>query len=202
MPTTSRRIDPLYLKIFWKSLLDRGGGDRRRTLIIGFPVALAISFAPPRLKPILLLLVILPFWTNLLIRTYAMIAVLRNPRLREFRSGISLGRGRRGRLGTLGLGNLPRFQPLTLLYNDAAVIIGIVYVYLPFMVLPLYATLERWIAPIWKPASISAPARWRTMASIVVPLAKPGIVSGVILVFIPALGMFLISDLLGGPTAS
>jgi spermidine/putrescine transport system permease protein len=190
-------FDPLYLTIFWKSFWIAVAATLT-ALIIGFPVALAISFAPPRLKPILLLLVILPFWTNLLIRTYAMIAVLRTRGYVNFGlEGLWDGASTIGE--TLGLGALPRFQPLTLLYNDAAVIIGIVYVYLPFMVLPLYATLER-LDRSYLEASLDLGAgQLRTMASIVVPLAKPGIISGVILVFIPSLGMFLIPDLLGGP---
>jgi spermidine/putrescine transport system permease protein len=165
---------------------------------VGFPVALAVSFAPPRLKPLLLLLVILPFWTNLLIRTYAMIAVLRTRGYVNF--GLEgLWDLASGALALLGLGALPAFQPLELLYNNAAVVIGIVYVYLPFMVLPLYATLER-LERSYLEASLDLGAtQWRTFFSVVVPLARPGIVSGVILVFIPALGTFLISDLLGGP---
>lgn len=190
-------VDPLYLKIFWKSVWVASAATIL-ALIIGFPVALVISFAPARLKPILLLLVILPFWTNLLIRTYSMIAVLRtkgyvNFGLEAFWDGAS------GVAETIGLGAFPRYQPLVLLYNDVAVIIGIVYVYLPFMVLPLYATLER-LDRAYLEASLDLGAgQLRTMASIVIPLAKPGIISGIILVFIPALGTFLISDLLGGP---
>jgi len=190
-------LDPLYLTIFWKSLWIAVAATVV-ALIIGFPIALAISFAPPHLKPILLLLVILPFWTNLLIRTYAMIAVLRTKGYVNF--GLeALWDGADAALVNLGLGTLPKFQPLVLLYNDAAVVIGIVYVYLPFMVLPLYATLER-VDRSYLEASLDLGAgQLRTMASIVLPLAKPGIISGIILVFIPALGMFLIPDLLGGP---
>ena len=190
-------LDPLYLTIFWKSLWIAIAATAV-ALIVGFPIALAISFAPPHLKPILLLLVILPFWTNLLIRTYAMIAVLRTKGYVNF--GLeALWDGADAALGTLGLGTLPKFQPLVLLYNDAAVVIGIVYVYLPFMVLPLYATLER-LDRSYLEASLDLGAgQLRTMASIVLPLAKPGIISGIILVFIPSLGMFLIPDLLGGP---
>ena len=190
-------VDPLYLKIFWKSVWIAIAATIL-ALIIGFPVALAISFAPARLKPILLLLIILPFWTNLLIRTYSMIAVLRTKGYVNF--GLeALWDGAGALSENLGIGAFPRYQPLVLLYNDAAVIIGIVYVYLPFMVLPLYATLER-LDRAYLEASLDLGAgQLRTMASIVVPLAKPGIISGIILVFIPALGTFLISDLLGGP---
>ncbi|MEM8949176.1 MAG: ABC transporter permease [Pseudomonadota bacterium] len=190
-------FDPLYLKIFWKSFWIAVIATLV-ALIIGFPIALAISFAPPTVKPILLLLVILPFWTNLLIRTYAMIAVLRTRGYVNF--GLEgIWDGASAVTESIGIGALPRFQPLQLLYNDAAVIIGIVYVYLPFMVLPLYATLER-LDRSYLEASLDLGAgQIRTMASIVIPLARPGIISGIILVFIPSLGMFLIPDLLGGP---
>ena len=190
-------LDPIYLGLFWKSFWIAALATAI-VLVIAFPVALVVSFAPPQAKPLLLMLVILPFWTNLLIRTYAMIAVLRtrgyvNFGLEGVWNGLAAG------IGALGLGQLPPFQPLELLYNNAAVVIGIVYVYLPFMVLPLYATLER-LDRSYLEASLDLGAgQWRTFFSIVVPLAKPGIVSGVILVFIPALGTFLISDLLGGP---
>ena len=189
-------LDPLYLTIFWKSFWIAAAATAV-ALLIGFPVALAISFAPPHLKPILLLLVILPFWTNLLIRTYAMIAVLRTKGYVNF--GLeALWDGASGIGETIGLGAFPRFQPLALLYNDVAVVIGIVYVFLPFMVLPLYATLERLDRSFLEASLDLGAGQLRTMASIVLPLAKPGIISGVILVFIPSLGMFLIPDLLGG----
>ena len=190
-------LDPLYLGLFWKSLWIAGLATAL-TLIAGLPVALAVSFAPPRAKPLLLLLVILPFWTNLLIRTYAMIAVLRTRGYVNF--GLeAVWDTAAGVLAALGLGALPPFQPLELLYNNAAVVIGVVYVYLPFMVLPLYATLERLDRSYLEASLDLGASQWRTFIAIVVPLARPGIVSGVILVFIPALGTFLISDLLGGP---
>jgi spermidine/putrescine transport system permease protein len=192
-------IDPLYLglfvKSFWIALLATA-----LCLVLSFPVALAVSFAPGRAKLVLLMLVILPFWTNLLIRTYAMIAVLRgqgyvNWTIEWF---WSLGKLL---LTPLGLGGLfgDRFVPLDLLYNNGAVVVGIVYVYLPFMVLPLYATLERLDRSFLEASLDLGAGQWRTFFSVTVPLAMPGIISGVILVFIPALGTFLISDLLGGP---
>ena len=192
-----KALDPLYLGLFWKSFWIAGVATIL-VLIVSFPVALAVSFAPARIKPLLLMLVILPFWTNLLIRTYAMIAVLRTRGYVNFGLEGLWDLANAG-LALLGLGALPPFQPLELLYNNSAVVIGIVYVYLPFMVLPLYATLER-LDRSYLEASLDLGAgQWRTFRSIVVPLAKPGIISGVILVFIPALGTFLISDLLGGP---
>ena len=192
-------LDPIYLglflKSFWIALVATA-----LCLVLSFPVALAVSFAPARVKPLLLMLVILPFWTNLLIRTYALIAVLRGQGYvnwtLEWLWGVA-----KAVLTPIGLGGLlgQSFQPLELLYNNTAVVFGIVYVYLPFMVLPLYATLER-LDRSYLEASLDLGAgQWRTLFSVTVPLAMPGIVSGVILVFIPALGTFLISDLLGGP---
>ncbi|HEX5078415.1 MAG TPA: ABC transporter permease [Geminicoccaceae bacterium] len=193
----ARALDPLYLAIFWKSIWIAALATAL-TLAIGLPVALAVSFAPPRVKPLLLMLVILPFWTNLLIRTYAMIAVLRG------NGYVNLGLGMLWQFASdaadlLAGQSLPPFTPLPLLYNNTAVVAGIVYVYLPFMVLPLYATLERLDRTFLEASLDLGASQWRTFFSIVVPLARPGIVSGIILVFIPALGTFLISDLLGGP---
>jgi spermidine/putrescine transport system permease protein len=189
-------LDPIYLGLFWKSFWIAALATAT-TLVIAFPVALAVSFAPARLKPLLLLLVILPFWTNLLIRTYAMIAVLRTRGYANFALEAIwdlVGAGS----GLLGIA-LQAFEPLTLLYSNAAVVIGIVYVYLPFMVLPLYATLERMDRSYLEASLDLGAGHLRTFMSVVVPLARPGILSGVILVLVPALGTFLISDLLGGP---
>ena len=192
-------LDPLYLGLFAKSFWVALAATAI-CLVASFPVALALSFAPARLKPILLLLVVLPFWTNLLIRTYAMIAVLRqNGYLNDGLEYLWLAASYL--LTPLGLGRLlgERFQPLELLYNNTAVVFGIVYVHLPFMVLPLYATLEK-LDRSYLEASLNLGAsQLRTFWSVTVPLARAGVVSGVILVFIPALGTFLISDLLGGP---
>jgi spermidine/putrescine transport system permease protein len=192
-------LDPLYLglfvKSFWVALVATA-----ICLVASFPVALALSFAPVRLKPILLLLVVLPFWTNLLIRTYAMIAVLRqNGYLNHGLEYLWLAASYL--LAPVGLGGVlgERFQPLELLYNNKAVVFGIVYVYLPFMVLPLYATLEKLDRSYLEASLDLGASQLRTFWSVTVPLARAGVVSGVILVFIPALGTFLISDLLGGP---
>jgi len=192
-----KAFDPLYLGLFWRSLWVAAAATAI-ALVISFPVALAVSFAPPRTKPLLLLLVILPFWTNLLIRTYAMIAVLRTRGYANF--GLeAIWDTLAGALAMLGLVALPPYQPFELLYSNTAVIIGIIYVYLPFMVLPLYATLER-LDRAYLEASLDLGAsQAQTFFRVVVPLAMPGIVSGIILVFVPALGTFLISDLLGGP---
>jgi spermidine/putrescine transport system permease protein len=180
-----RALDPLYLEIFAKSLWI-SGLTTVLCLLVGLPVAMAIVFAPARWKPVLLLLVILPFWTNLLIRTYALIAVLRTRGYVNFT------------LEWLAdLLGLP-FQPLELLYNNTAVVIGLVYVHLPFMVLPLYAGLERLDRSLIEAALDLGASQARAFLTVVVPLAMPGIISGVILVFIPALGSYLTPDLLGG----
>ncbi|MGF1475905.1 MAG: ABC transporter permease [Geminicoccaceae bacterium] len=192
-------LDPLYLGLFLKSLWI-GGIATLITLIVGFPVAFALSFAPDRIKTLLLVLIILPFWTNILIRTYAMIAVLR--RKGYVNAGLeSLWDGAVVLLTPLGLAGLlgERFQPLDLLYNNTAVVVGIVYIYLPFMILPLYAALERLDKSLIEASLDLGAGQITTFFRITVPLASAGIVSGLILVFIPAVGTFLISDLLGGP---
>ena len=197
----ARAIDPLYLGVLWQSLWI-AAITTAICLVVGFPVAMAISFAPPRWKPILLLLIILPFWTNLLIRTYALIAVLRIRGFLNF--GLEwLWVQTDAALAFVGLGDYhllgERYQPLELLYNHGAVIYGLVYVHLPFMVLPLYAALER-LDRSYLEASLDLGAgQFRTLMSIMVPLAAPGILSGVIITFIPALGTFLTPNLLGGP---
>ena len=162
-------------------------------LAMGFPLAMGVAFAPPKYKNILLLLVILPFWTNLLIRTYAWIAVLRTNGYVNFAlEWIWNG------LDTVFGGVLGEFQPLQLLYNQGAVIVGLVYVNLPFMVLPLYATLEK-LDKSYLEASLDLGAsQWRTLFSVTVPLALPGIFTGGLLSFILALGTYLTPDLLGG----
>jgi spermidine/putrescine transport system permease protein len=196
----ARALDPLYLEVFGKSLVF-AGLTTAVSLVVGFPVALAIVFATPRWRPVLLLLVILPFWTNLLIRTYALIAVLRIRGFANF-SLEWIWEQSNTLLSLLGLGSYQllgeRFEPLELLYNNTAVIIGLVYVHLPFMVLPLYAALEKLDRSLIEAALDLGASQWRAFLTVVVPLSMPGIISGAILVFIPALGSFLTPDLLGG----
>src|SRR6188508_1795711 len=137
----ARALEPLYLGIFAKSIFV-AGITTLLCLIIGFPVALAIVFASDRWRPWMLLLVMLPFWTNLLVRTYALIAVLRN----EGYVNLTLRWlwNQASALGVLlGRAPLPAFTPLELLHNNFAVVLGLVYVHLPFMVLPLYSALDR-----------------------------------------------------------
>ncbi|WP_374574481.1 ABC transporter permease [Phenylobacterium sp.] len=193
----ARAIEPLYLKIFLKSAWV-AGLTTFLCLVLGFPVALAITFAPPKAKAWLLLLIMLPFWTNLLIRTYALIAVLRT----EGYVNVTLGWlwAKASWLMTLaGMHPLGAFTPLELLHNNFAVVLGLVYVHLPFMVLPLYSALDRLDRSLLEASLDLGAGHLRTMALIVVPLALPGILSGVLITFIPALGAYLTPDLLGGP---
>jgi spermidine/putrescine transport system permease protein len=192
----SRALQPLYFQIFIKSAIV-AGITTLLCLIVGFPVALAIAFAGPKTKTWLLLLIMLPFWTNLLIRTYALIAVLReqgyvNFTLQWFWNNAS------GLMTMVGLHSLDPYHPMTLLYNNAAVVIGLVYVHLPFMVLPLYSALDRMDRSLMEASLDLGAGHLRTIWSVVVPLAAPGIASGVLITFIPALGAYLTPDLLGG----
>ena len=187
----ARAIEPLYLKIFLKS----AGVAALTTglcLVIGFPVALAITFASQKAKAWLLLLIMLPFWTNLLIRTYALIAVLRTEGyINKSYEWLWTLADKVVPLGT--------FQPMELLYNNSAVVLGLVYVHLPFMVLPLYSALDRLDKSLLEASLDLGAGHLRTLFKVVVPLALPGIASGVLSTFIPALGAYLTPDLLGGP---
>ena len=192
-----RALEWIHLGIVWKSVWT-AGITTAVTFVVGFPLAMGIAFAPQRFKNPLLLMVILPFWTNLLIRTYAWIAVLRTRGFLNF--GLEwLHDTLDSALSLIGLsGILGPFEPLELLYNQKAVIIGLVYVYLPFFVLPVYATLEK-LDRSYLEASLDLGAgQWRTLVSVTMPLAFSGLASGTLLVFILSLGTFLTPDLLGG----
>jgi len=151
-------------------------------LVVGFPIAYGMARAPERYRSLLVALVILPFWTSFLIRIYAWIAILKPEGLLT--------------QGLMGLGLIS--EPLDILNTETAVYIGIVYAYLPFMVLPLYATLEKMDDTLLEAALDLGSPPWRSFWTITVPLAMPGIVAGSLLCFIPAVGEFVIPDLLGG----
>ena len=153
------------------------------TLLLGYPLAYGIARAPARWRGMLLMLVILPFWTSFLIRVYAWIGLLKE-------NGVI-----NHALMSLGLID----APLRLINNDFSVILGLVYAYLPFMVLPLYAQLGK-LDPALNDAAadLGAPPA-RAFWQVTLPLSLPGIVAGLLLVFIPAVGEFVIPDLLGGP---
>jgi spermidine/putrescine transport system permease protein len=191
-------VKPLYLGIIWKSLWF-AAATTALCLIAGFPIAVAITFASERAKVWLLLLIMLPFWTNLLIRTYALMAVLRD----EGYINTALAFAWRGASGVGSLFGHPlsAFQPLPLLHNNFAVIFGLIYVQLPFMVLPLYAALDRLDRSLLEASLDLGAGHLATFARVVVPLAVPGIVSGVLVTFIPSIGAYLTPDLLGGPSS-
>jgi spermidine/putrescine transport system permease protein len=181
----ARALDPLHFGILMRSIAIAGLATLL-CLLFGFPVALAISFAAPAVKPWLLIGIILPFWTNLLIRTYALMAVLRDEGLVN---GLLAG--------VAGALDLP-FEPLRLLNTNLAVVLGLVYVHLPFMVLPLYAALDRMDRSLIEASLDLGASHLRSMIAVVMPLAAPGILAGLLLTFVPALGSYLIPDLLGG----
>ncbi len=180
----ARALEPIYIGIFAKSLAFAALATLI-CLIVGFPVALAISFAAPTLKTWLLIGVMLPFWTNLLIRTYALIALLRDEGF--------INRGLEAAFGWAG------FEPIQMMNTNFAVLVGLVYVHLPFMVLPLYAALDRLDRSLLEASLDLGAGHLRTIRNIVVPLAAPGVASGILLTFIPVLGSYLAADLLGGP---
>ncbi|MCP5142955.1 MAG: ABC transporter permease subunit [Chromatiales bacterium] len=154
-------------------------------LLLGFPMAYGIARAAPRWRLPLLMLIILPFWTSFLIRVYAWIGILKpNGLLNEWLMGIGL-----------------IDQPLAILHTPVAVYIGIVYSYLPFMILPLYATLVRLDLTLLEAAADLGARPFTSFLRVTLPLAKPGIIAGCLLVFVPATGEFVIPDLLGGPNA-
>jgi putrescine transport system permease protein len=172
--------DPLYIWSYGKSI-EVATISTAILLLLGYPVAYALARAPRRWQGVLVLLVVLPFWTSFLIRVYAWINVLQ-------RDGL-LNQA----LGALGLID----QPVTWLASDSAVYIGIVYSYFPFMVLPLYAALEKMDGTLIEAAADLGCPPWRTFLTVTVPLSLPGIVAGCLLCFIPIMGEFVIPDLLG-----
>ena len=187
----ARAVEPLYLQIFLKSVAV-AALTTLICLIVGFPIAMAISFASEKWKPWLLLLVMLPFWTNLLIRTYALLSLLGTRGAANQTIGWVWGKAD-SLTGMLG-----PFEPLPLLYNNFAVIFGLVYVHLPFMVLPLYAALDRLDKSLIEASLDLGAGHMTTITRIVAPLAAPGIISGLIITFVPALGSYLTPDLMGG----
>lgn len=174
--------DPLYRDAFFNSLRV-AGISTLLCLLLGYPMAYAIATAPDRRRNLLLMLIILPFWTSFLIRVYAWIGILKpNGLLNDL---------------LLGLGIIE--QPLHILHTPIAVYIGVVYSYLPFMVLPLYANLARLDRTLLEAAADLGARPLGAFLRVTLPLSIPGIIAGSMLVYIPAVGEFVIPDLLGGP---
>lgn len=175
--------DPIYLQLFVKSFV-YAAATTLLCLLAAYPLALMIARSPKRFRDLLVLLVILPFWSNFLIRVYAWMIIL-GPQ--SF-----LAKGLNGLLAHVGLG------PVPLLFSPVAVLIGLVYVHLPFMVLPLYANLEKHDPALLDAAQDLGARAWDRFWRVTFPLSLPGVYAGAALVFIPALGIFAIPDILGG----
>ncbi|WP_132014210.1 ABC transporter permease [Hydrogenispora ethanolica] len=176
-----RMFNPLYFKILGSSL-SVSFFTTLFCLLLGYPFAYFVARAPQKIRSILLMLIIIPFWSNSLVRTYAWIVLLRTE----------------GIINTvlIQLGLIT--EPLKLLYNETGVLIGMVYTLFPFMVLPLYTSIEKLNPSLLEAASDLGAVAWKRFVRITLPLTMPGIVAGSILVFIPTLGYFFIPDLMGG----
>jgi spermidine/putrescine transport system permease protein len=177
----ARFFDPLYLKIFVRSF-KIAGITTVVSFLLGYPMAYWIATRPPKWRNTLLLLLMIPFWTNFLVRTYAWILILRDTGLIN------------NALMSLGLIS----EPLPLFGNDLAIIIGLVYGWFPDMVLPCYAAVERLDFSLVEAAQDLYANELRAFARVIFPLTLPGVVAGSILVFIPSLGAYVTPDLLGG----
>ncbi len=176
-----RVFAPIYLAILGRSVLYAA----LTTLLcvgIGYPVAWYIARQGEVVRNRLLLLVMIPFWTSFLIRTYAWITILKGE----------------GLLNGLLLSSGAILKPLEMLYTPFAVVIGLLYSYLPFMILPIYGSAEKLDNAIVEAAHDLGAGPVRVFSAVVIPLTKPGIAAGILLVFVPAIGMFAISDLMGG----
>lgn len=174
-------FDPLYLEILGRTLL-LALTNTLFCLFLGYPLAYFIVFRGGRWRTALVLLVMVPFWTSLLIRAYAWVVIL---------GGNGLANQA---LQFLGITN----EPLALIFTPQAVLMGMVYSYLPFMVLPLYAALDKFDTSLKEAAQDLGASRWHTFWRVTFPLSMPGVIAGSILVFIPSAGEFVIPNLLGG----
>lgn len=170
-----------HLAIFWRSLwlslLTTGF-----TFLVGFPTAWFIATRPPKERALWLFLITIPFWTNLLIRTYAINEVLR----------------KEGLMNTVLMGMGITDTPIEVLYTQTAIFIGMTYVYLPLMVLPLFAAIDRFDMKLLEAGYDLYASRWQVLRRVILPIVKPGIVAGSILVFVPSLGAYVTPRVLGG----
>jgi spermidine/putrescine transport system permease protein len=174
-------VDPTYLRIVVRSLLFAG----LTTLIclaMGYPVAYCIGRAPPRRRNWLLMMVMVPFWTSFLIRTYAWVTILKNE----------------GLLNSVLVQYGLIAQPFEMLYTPGAVILGLVYTFLPFMILPIYTSVEKLDGALVEAAFDLGAGPLRAFSRVIVPMTAPGIAAGALLVFVPALGLYAVNDILGG----
>lgn len=170
-----------HLTIFWRSL-KLSLMTTAITFALGFPTAWFIATRPPQQRALWLFLITIPFWTNLLIRTFAINEVIRNE----------------GLLNTALIGIGVISEPIRIIYTDTAVFIGMAYVYLPLMVLPLYAAIERFDMKLLEAGYDLYASRMQVLRHVILPIVKPGIVAGSILVFVPSLGAYVTPRVLGG----
>ncbi len=174
-------VDPVYLQIVIRSMV-YAGLTTAICLAAGYPVAYLIGRAEQRWRNLLLMAVMVPFWTSFLIRTYAWVTILKSE----------------GLLNSLLLQLQLIAQPLELLYTPGAVVLGLVYTFLPFMILPIYSSVEKLDGALIEAALDLGAGPLRAFSRVIVPLTSPGIAAGVLLVFVPALGIYAINDILGG----
>lgn len=175
------KIEWTYINIYWRSIWQAGLATIF-SLLIGFPTAYFIATRDPKVRAIWVFLITIPYWVNLLIRTVSMKFLLRdNGPLNSFLQAIEVIE-----------------EPLGIINTNLAVQLGLFYSYLPFMVLPIYASIERYNFSLSEAAADLYASKWQTLKRIILPSVKPGVVAGCILVFVPSLGAFLAPDLLGG----
>ena len=174
-------IADAHLSILWRSVR-LSFLTTLTAFVLGFPTAYFIATRPPETRNIWLFLVTIPFWTNLLIRTFAILEIIRN----------------QGVVNTFLLMIGAIDQPLDMLYTDIAILLGMTYVYIPLMILPIYASMERFDFKLVEAAYDLYASRWKVMKRVILPLVKPGVVAGSILVFIPSLGAYVTPRVLGG----
>lgn len=177
----ARVADPIYLRIFARSI-GYAGLTTLICIVVGYPVAYCVARAREQARQWLLLLIMIPFWTSFLIRTYAWITILKQDGLLN---------------GLVRATALP-LGPFDLLYTPTAVVIGLVYAYLPFMILPIYGSAEKLDGSLIEAAYDLGAGPLRVFSTVIIPLTLPGIAAGTLLVFVPAIGMFAITDLMGG----
>jgi spermidine/putrescine transport system permease protein len=175
------KLADAHLTIFWRSV-KLSLMTTVFSFVVGFPTAWFIATRSPRARTMLLFLITIPFWTNLLIRTFAINEIIRNE----------------GLLNTILLKIGLISQPIVIIYSDFAVFLGMTYVYLPLMVLPLFASIDRFDMRLLEAAYDLYASRWQVLRRVILPIVKPGIIAGSILVFIPSLGAYVTPRILGG----
>ena len=178
-------FNPLYMQILWRSLT-LAFNTTVIVILMAYPLAYFIARAQPRRRNTFLFLVLIPLWTNFVIRVYAWMMLLRKE------GAINL------MIGTVAHWLHIPFQPLELLYTPGAVLVGMVYEFLPFMILPIYTSLEKIDTSLYEAAADLGANAVKTFLRVTLPLSMPGVVAGTILVFIPVMGTFIVSDILGG----